>query len=172
MSLARYENIGLSDSDLNKLVSGRAKIVIYGEVQKYKRIEDMLGRYGACFLLYEMKPNYGHWCLIFKRSDSVLEFFDPYGEYIDDELLYVPREFRNMSGQGFPHLSKLLYNYKGKIEYNEFPFQSEEKGIRTCGRWCVVRLWYRWLNLEQFKDLFLSSEGDKIVTYLTKWVNR
>ena len=41
----------------------------------------------CCFVLYEKKPNVGHWTILFyDEVDDILEFFDPYGVLIDDQL--------------------------------------------------------------------------------------
>ena len=169
--IERYENIGLSNKDLLELVEGKANIVVYGDIFKYKTIDELLYPYDCCFLLYESKPKWGHWCVIFKRTPENIEFFDPYGTFIDDELDLIDENFRKKSNQTYPYLTYLLYQNQYQIEYNQYKFQSKGKNIKTCGRWCVCRLWYRNLTLEQFKKLFKNKYGDKNVTYLTKWVN-
>lgn len=169
--IKHYENIGLSNSDLSELVQGKANIVIYSQIFDYKTIDELLYPYDCCFLLYETRPKWGHWCVIFKRTPNNIEFFDPYGTFIDDQLDFINKNFRKISKQSYPYLTYLLYNSPYKIEYNQYKFQKKGNNIKTCGRWCVCRLWYKYLSLEKFRKLFKNSYGDEIVTYLTAWVN-
>ena len=59
-----YENIALSDSQVLKLINGRANLMLYPDLHKYESIDEILKPYGACILLFEAKPKYGHWCCI------------------------------------------------------------------------------------------------------------
>lgn len=166
-----YENIGLSDKDLLRLVNNKAKILIYNELLNYKTLDQLLYPYGVIFLLYESQPNWGHWVLIFKRDNKNIEFFDPYGTIIDDELEEIKPSFRKISNQEYPYLTYLFYNSNYDIHYNQYQFQKDGPNIKTCGRWCVVRLYYKDLTLKQFRDLFQNKYSDDIVTYLTAWVH-
>lgn len=166
-----YKNIGLSDKDLLELVDGKAKVVVYPELIKYKTLDHLLYPYGAVFLLYESQPKWGHWVLIFKRDDMNVEFFDSYGTIIDDELQEINPSFRKQSNQEYPYLTYLLYNSPYNIHYNQYQFQ-HDGDIKTCGRWCVIRLYYKDLTLKQFRDLFQNKHSDEIVTYLTAWVHQ
>lgn len=169
-TLDRYIKIALSDKQVLKLVHGKANIVLYPELIYYDNIDQILGRYGACFLLFESKPNYGHWTCLIRRGNTI-EFFDPYSGYPDDNLKFVPEEFKHKSNQDKPYLSMLLLNSPYKLEYNEFDFQNKKQGVNTCGRWCAMRILFKYLTIEEFASLFLNKNGDKMVTYLTMWVN-
>lgn len=170
--LNRYENIALSNLDLIRMLDGKANIIIYPNLINYQSIDDVLGPYGACFLLFETRPKYGHWVCLFKRG-NIIEFFNSYGGYPDDSAQYIPLHYRIISGQAFPILSLLLLNSPYELEYNEFKFQRHNKNIKTCGRWAVVRLLLRELDIYQFKKFIddLKKETgltrDKIVTLLT-----
>lgn len=170
--IRHYENIGLSDKQLLELVNGKAKIVLYPEITKYKTLDQLLYPYDAVFLLYESRPRWGHWNLVHKISKDTVECFDPYGTVIDDQLYDIEPSFRKASKQEIPWLSYLLYHSPYNIDYNEYQFQSNSINVKTCGRWCVIRLYYSFLTLSQFRDLFLNDYGDAIVTYLTSWVNQ
>lgn len=170
--IRRYANIGLSDKQLLQLVDGKAKIVLYPEITNYKTLDQLLYPYDAIFLLYESRPNWGHWTLVHKTSPDTVECFDPYGTNIDDQLYDIEPSFRLLSKQEIPWLSYLLYHSPYNIDYNEYQFQSNSSNIKTCGRWCVVRLYYSYLPLEKFREIFQSKYGDDVVTYLTAWVNQ
>lgn len=175
--LKKYENIALSNKDILKLVKGKANIVLYHDLHKYKSIDKVLGKYGACFLLFESKKNYGHWCLLFKLDDTNLEFFNPYNGYPDDSLDYVPNDFKKISNQDQPYLSTLLYQSPYQLSFNEFGFQAHNKNIKTCGRWCCLRLICRHMSLYDFNNLIkslcneLNLNPDQLVTLLTMYIN-
>jgi len=175
--LKEYENIALSDTNLLNLVSKKANIILYPSLINYKTIEDVIGPHKATFLLFEAKKHYGHWCLIFQQNEHIIEFFNPYGGYPDDSLEYIDMEYREKSNQVHTYLSKLLFNSRYQLTYNEFDFQKHNPNIKTCGRWCVVRLLLRNLDLYQFKKYIdnmkkdLNLDGDKLVTLLTMYIN-
>jgi hypothetical protein len=170
--LQHYEDIALSDKEVMGLINGRANLVLYPDLNNYNSIDEVLGPYGACFLLFEWKPRYGHWCCLFKTIDGGIEFFNPYGGYPDDSLNHVPMDFRKKSNQYLPYLSYLLLNSPYELSYNEHKFQKYGKNIKTCGRWCAMRLLCRHLSLEQFSKIFKNKNGDKMVTLLTMWINK
>lgn len=177
-----YENIALSDTEVLKLINGKANLIIYPNIHKYKTMDELLGPNGACVLLYESKPNYGHWCCIFKINDNLLEYFNPYGGFHegfpDDNLQYIPIDFRKKSNQYYPYLSILMYNSPYKLSYNEFRFQKYGRNIKTCGRWVALRIIFRNLSLKDFHYLIESLkkkfgiDSDKLVTLLTLYIRK
>lgn len=172
-ALKDFEDIALSDSDLRRISNGKANIVLYQNLIKFRSIDQVLGPYGACFLLFTAKPHYGHWCLLFKRKKNLIEFFNPYGGFPDDSLDYIPMDYRLKSNQLHTNLSFLLDKSPYELEYNEFPFQARKKDIKTCGRWCGFRLICRNLDIYQFKELIddfsdqLNLTPDQVVTLVT-----
>ena len=176
--IKQYQDIALSDKELLKIIDGKANLVLYPDLINYKTIDDVLGPHDACILLFEAKPHYGHWCCLFKVTDRLIEFFNPYGGYPDDSLKYIPDHFRKVSNQDYPYLSWLLINSPYELSYNEHKFQKQEKDIKTCGRWCGIRLACRHMSLEQFTDFInsmtkmLNCTGDELVTILTMYVNK
>lgn len=170
--IKKYEDIALSDQEVLKLVNTEANIILYPDLYKYNNIDEILEPYGAAFILFCAKPNYGHWCLLFKLDDNTLEFFNPYGGFPDDSLKFIPKHFRSVSNQNSPILSYLLMNSPYELTYNEHQFQKKEKNVKTCGRWCSVRLLSRDLSLKEFTKFFKNKYGDKLVTVLTMWINK
>jgi hypothetical protein len=175
--LNKYADIALSDTQVLKLIDGRANLVLYPDLHKYKSIDELLNPYGACVILYESKPRYGHWCCIFKVNDKLLEYFNPYGGldegFPDDSLEYIPMDFRLKSNQYYPYLSYLMYNSPYELSYNEHPFQKHGINIKTCGRHVSLRLVFRNLSLKQFHAAMkflekkLKINSDQLVTLLT-----
>lgn len=176
--IKKYEDIALSDKEVLKLIYKRANLILYPNLHKYNNIDEILHPYGACILLFEAKPRYGHWCCIFKINDKLLEFFNPYGGYPDDSLEYISNRFRKISNQLYPHLSYLMLKSHYELSYNEYQFQEHNPDIKTCGRWCAIRLRYRYLNLDQFHNMIenmsdiLRVTHDELVTLLTMYINK
>jgi hypothetical protein len=175
--IKQYKDIALSDKEVLKLINGKANLILYPDLYKYETIDEILEPYGACILLFEAKPNYGHWCCIFKVNDNLLEFFNPYGGYPDDSLEYIPMRFRVVSHQYYPHLSWLMINSPYELSYNEYEFQKHGKYIKSCGRWCALRLNCRYMSLDDFHSFIektktiLKISNDELVTLLTMYIN-
>ncbi len=167
----QYKQIALSDHDILQLVDGRAKVVLYPDLVNVHHIDEILMPYGACFLLYEAMPHFGHWCCLLLTVDetgqSSLEFFDPYGGFPDTQRQYIPELFRKMSNQDVPHLSSLLLESPYNLSYNQYQFQKKSDKVRDCGRWCALRLQLKHLPLEAFKYLFYGKNSDDLATFLT-----
>lgn len=176
--LKEYEDIALSDKEVLKLIDKKANLILYPDLINYNTIDEILDPYGACILLFEAKPKYGHWCCIFKINDTLLEFFNPYSGYPDDSLEYIPMHFRLISNQYYPYLSLLMLNSPYELSYNEYKFQKHNKNIKTCGRWCAIRINFRYYSLDQFKEIIdflkkkLNINGDELVTLLTMYINK
>lgn len=162
------KNIGkpLSDKEVLRLVNGKANLILYPQLHKYKSIDEILGPYDATFILFESEPRFGHWCCLFKEGNDV-EFFNPYGGYPDDSLKYIDKNFRKISNQLIPYLSYLMLDSPYELFYNEHKFQKMEEGVNTCGRWCAVRLLCRDISLDDFAKYFRGKDGDYIVTEIT-----
>lgn len=175
--LAPYEDIPLSNKDIKRLLDNSVKIELYPNLHKYDNIDDLLGPYGACVLLFEAQPKYGHWCCIFKVNENLIEFFNPYGTvadgWPDDSLNHIPKEFRRISNQMIPKLSLLMLDSPYELSYNEYQFQQHNPKIKTCGRHCVVRLDNRDKELPEYVN-YLNAlcdrydvNYDQMVTLLT-----
>lgn len=160
----------LSDSDILKAIKNRANLMTYRELKKYKTLDEALGPHGALVLLYETKDNFGHWVGVFKRTPTLVEFFDSYGYKPDDEIKFIPDYFRKVNDLDYPHLTALLYKSGYKISYNEHKLQKLKNDVNTCGRWVVARLIMRDLPLNEFVKMFKERgvSSDTIVTLLTK----
>jgi len=171
-----YKGISLSDLDVLKLVKNQAKVLLYKDLKKYRTLDEALGPHGAAIILYESRPGYGHWTTVFKRKDkkgeTVISFFDSYGEFTDDELYWNDRNTNTYLGQEIPYLSKLIIEspYEN-LEYDDHQYQKFEKGVATCGRWVVLRLLCRGLSPEKFRELFGYARSDDLVTLITELLN-
>lgn len=173
--IKRLESKALSSYDIIGALNGKTNLMSYQQLHLFDNIDDVLGIYGACVLLYLTKNNYGHWTCLFKTDTDKISVFDSYGLIVDDELDFVPVEKREKLGESFRYLTYLLYNSPYEIEYNNYKFQEYSSGedrINTCGRFVIVRLWNRNLDPEEFKDMIYHNpfnlSPDEYVTFLTK----
>ena len=171
-----HKNHALTDDEVVALAKGKARVVTYDQLHRYKSIDELLEPHDAVFILYQRRKNYGHWVALFKRRDKhnnvEIEYYEPYGGMIDDPLMWTSKSKRKELNMDYPHLTKLLLeaprNYN--IIYNQYPFQKKGSGINTCGRHCALRLQHRDLSLNEYVKLFgnvKSPETDDLVTAAT-----
>lgn len=144
-----------SNKDLMKMMNGKLKVMLYEELPRYDKIEEVLEPHDNVIILYPTGENIGHWTALFRypKSDEI-SFFDPYGQFPDSQFEYVDKEAKIE-----PYLSDLLSKYKGEMEYNEYPFQKvgdEDYEINNCGIWCVNRLQNKNLNLKEYSKIYLE----------------
>jgi hypothetical protein len=171
-----------SDTDIKKLCDNKVKIIMYSKLCKIKDISQILKPHGACVILYETKQNYGHWCVLLEQKSGKkkknIEHFDSYGMKPDDELAYIPENYKHTGGEDYPWLTYLLAKAtspKGKynkVAYNDYPLQESKNDISTCGRWCGMRVVLKQLNIDQFIKLFTKQKlkPDWYVTALTSFI--
>ncbi len=171
-----------ANEDIEKLCEKKVKIILYRDLQKYSRISDVLEPHGAVIILYEFKPDVGHWCALIKhpgpkRQPPIVEFFDPLGVKVDGELRYIDRKFRESSGQSNRYLSILLDKALSDREIstlvvNKHQLQAMRDDVNTCGRWCGMRVAMRGIPLQAFIDLFIRQRHspDFYITALTVFV--
>lgn len=159
----------LSDGDINGFLQNKCKIVVYPDLHKYKSLSQLLKPYECVVLLYEMKQDVGHWCCLIDHGDKI-EFFDPYGLIVDDELDFIPDDFQNKSNQNHTYLTNLLLNQNKPVEYNHTKLQGKNPKITTCGRWTVARLLFKDWDLSKFVKVMKSDpklKPDQVVTEFT-----
>lgn len=162
-----------SGNDVLDLVDGESKLVRYPDLYKYDTIEEVLYPYNCFFLLYETKFKYGHWVCVILHDNGVLEFFDPYGYFIDHQLKFISDKYRLKSHQDYPYLSRLFLNSPYKIVANDEKLQKKYKNNSTCGRHIGLRMVLRDLPLKDYQKI-MKKEGDidadDKATYLTAFI--
>ncbi len=171
MDLKELKAKSLSADEMIKALDGRCNLITYKEIYDFPTLDDLLGKYGCCIILYEFKKNYGHWVTIFRVNDHKVEFFDSYGFIPDNEFAFIPKTFQNEYYPYNRYLTKLLYESNDKVEYNHDHLQSKGNGINTCGRYVVNRLLNRNIPLKKYVKILQSDKDnspDDIVSILTK----
>lgn len=160
----------LSGLELSNKLKKKCDIISYPDIIKFKNIDELLGKNRQCVLLYLTSKNYGHWCCVYENPKSGnICFFDSYGFIPDDQLKFVSNEMNVELRQHHKYLTKLLYDSKKPIEYNEYQLQDKLPGIATCGRWVITRLNNKNISVKQFAKYFLNNkiQPDILVTLLT-----
>jgi hypothetical protein len=173
--LAQQKKKPLSNFNIEKLLNKKCNIILYPDLYKYSSLDQILKPFDACVLLYQTTEDFGHWCCVIKINNNLVEFFDPYGTFVDDELKFIDMNFREESHQLYPHLTWLLYNSPYQLSYNEHKFQKMSEDIQTCGRWTAFRILCKNMNLKEFFNLInklcknLKISKDELVTLITMW---
>lgn len=158
----------ISDADIRN-ITGVNNIIRYQDIKNYNDIDDLLKNVLVCFILFETKNNYGHWTVIY-RNKNLIEFFDPYGVFIEKQKLFIEEEeFK----EPINYLSILLKKSPYQISYNEIKFQNiKDKSIGTCGRWCIIRYLNRNKGLYDFEKMIKKDSKkynlsyDEFIAYL------
>lgn len=135
----------LTDLDIKQYIPN-AKIMSSSDFKKFNNINEVLPNQKDCvFIIYESKPNYGHWCLLSKYAPNIIEYFDSYGGKPDAPLKWVNRAKQDQLDLK-PYISYLLEHAKQAgcdIIYSSKHFQknsSKKLGkIASCGRHCILR---------------------------------
>lgn len=142
--LRKYEYMALTDKDIERMLNGNTNIVLYSDLHKYNNLDQLLNGENNAVILYESKPQYGHWTCIIRPDQENVEFFNSYGGvnagYPDEPLMSISKDFRYESGQEFPYLSQLLIDSPYNLSYNEYKLQKKGADIRTCGRHVINRI--------------------------------
>lgn len=140
----------LSNDEITKYLPG-AKIMRYSNIKKYDNIDSLLNKpVDYAILLYEDKPNKGHWVCVLKYNDMI-EYFDSYGGKVDNPLSWNTED-DNLSLDQRPYLSNLFNKTDKEVIYNPIKYQDDSEDVNTCGRHCVFRI----LNLLE-KDRSLGD---------------
>lgn len=172
-NIDQIEKIPLSSQDIRDSMDEKVKVIRYGELSEYNNIDDLLYPYNNVAILYQTKPNYGHWTCIFKRkvkrgekgyrrgTNEEIEFFDPYGIMLDDELEFIPYQFRVESNQVNKYLTHLLMKSKYPININNIPFQQLKDGVNSCGRHVCLRMLLKNMSLKDYTKIFMSGNQKK-----------
>jgi hypothetical protein len=152
----------LSSKEIYDLCHGKVRILAYDELAGVHDLNELFEPYNAFILLYQASDSYGHWVALTRRrcKDNgkwVIEFFDPYGYSIDQEIKMLPKR---QGAQSYPRLTELLLTsgYDKCVVQNK-RLQERGPGINTCGRWVALRVINKDMPLAKFISLF---EGTRL----------
>ena len=112
---------------------------------------------------YLSSPNFGHWTCLY-RIDNIYYFFDSYGEMIDEQLKYIPKDFRISSDQTRARIAEMIVNAMDdnpdiEIHYNNVKLQGNSPDSMVCGRYCAYMLKHSNKPVEKnVSDIVRNSE--------------
>ena len=192
----------LSTSDIFDIAKKTCNVLKYPDLQYFDTIDELFQESSSnyqllrpqyefddntCILLYMSKPNFGHWCSITRKSGDAarsslqrvngasvrLDFLDPYGTIIDDQLDFISPSFKEESSQDKAYLCKLLSKCDNDVHYNDIQLQKLDGKSSTCGRYAALFLKYNQIPVERFAKLLkkasvkYSISVDDLVTAMT-----
>ena len=161
----------LSGIEVLNLLNNKCNLVQYSDLHNIKSIDELLGSHNKCVLLYQTSHNYGHWCCVWEHNDIIF-FFDSYGSKPDSQLNFVPHDMKDELNSNHNYLIRLLYKSGKKVEFNQYQFQSRDPEVATCGRWCVNRLRFPEISINDYHDIFKQSSkyipNDELICLLVK----
>ena len=163
-------NLDLTGNDVQYLTRGKSKVVLYDTLTPDDNIIDIIGPTNQVLLLFPTTndgPD-GHWLsLRYIPDKKLISLFDSYGLSVSAEIQYSKNldVQKNILGYLFNKAIQLGYRY----EYNPYRFQVMKSGVNVCGRWASIRNRFWYLDVEQFKRLFIgqTSSPDYLITIMT-----
>jgi len=162
-------NISLSATQVLNLLDNKANFVQYSDLHKIPTIDELLGQYKKCVLLYQTSRNYGHYVALWEYNDTIF-FFDSYGGIVDSQLKYVPPDLKDELNSNHNYIIRLMYESGKKVEFNQYQLQSREPDVSTCGRWTVNRLRFPEISINEYHDIFKQSSkyisNDELIVLL------
>lgn len=172
--IAEIQDTPMGNEDISRYFPD-ARYIKYSDLKNYSSITDLLPKNGSFFfLLYEHRPNTGHWVLL-TRYDNKIEYFDSYGLEPSKPLTWNRPEINARLGQDRPYLNALFDASALPVIVNRKQFQSKKNGSATCGAWDVFRqlsIKDGKSSLAQFQDKIdelrkkTGLSGDEIVSNL------
>ena len=157
------EQKDVSGEELLHMVKYKSNLLEYSDLHKYTNIEEVLGYYGCCIILYQTESEYeGHWTCIFKsnKNQRHLLFFDSYGLGIDTELKYSEFNKSLHKGRIVSHLRQLISNSNYSVTSNHFKLQQNRSDIATCGRYVATRINNRDMSNRQYVNFIRALTKD------------
>jgi len=135
----------LTDADIKQYLPN-IKIISHQDLKNYNSIDELLPKEkDAVIIIWESKPNYGHWTLLSKyiaedTHKPTIEYFDSYGYPINEPLKWIDKKYKKSIDET-PYLIPLLQDAHNRFDiiYNSKNFQNKKEDVATCGRHCICR---------------------------------
>ena len=134
-------------------------ILLYTDLHKFDRIEDLFLDDNLRIILIESAPSRGHWVSLIKSGDTYI-YMNSYGHPPDYEMRFLKPFYRNLLGESPAEFKRLSLGRK--LIYNKVKFQV--KNSSTCGRWQVLwaEMYNRGYSLPEFQKCMRLN---KLTTY-------
>ena len=161
----------LSDDDIRRVLGNDIEILTYPELERKQSIDECFDRKGRCIILFLTESETsGHWCCMMKHKDGIY-FWDPYGDAPEEQKEGLSNSRLQRLDMDQPFLTRLLRASGRPVSYNSHQYQTDGRGINTCGRWCVARLLYAPKSEDYFYNVVKKSKlpPDEFVVGLTSY---
>ena len=140
------------------------RVIEYDEIIKAKSIDQLFGRDHCLIVFY---PNFqsgnavsGHYITLIKNKGTIF-FYDPYGVKPDQQKEFAGRQRKELYDERENTLIRLLLDSGYNVDYNQYPHQSKQRGVATCGRHSLNRCLYWFLNTDQYNQLIKYASKKK-----------
>jgi hypothetical protein len=171
-TLKQVEAKELGDTDMQTLLPG-VPITEYEDLGT-KRLADVVDGQGRGIVFFTEKETptakVGHWLGIVRQGKTA-EMFDPYGGKGDPwqkDHTWISARTAGKLHEDRPLLAQMLAQSGLQVVCNPHRLQAMRKGINTCGRHVVVRLWNHDKPIDAYAE-WLTEQGnpDEVVAQLT-----
>lgn len=175
MSLQRlvetYIKKPLSGIEIQRL-TGKPPI-LYEDLAKYKRFEDLIGKQGYQIILMQVSSKTdGHYIALGINVVGNPYFFDPYG-MSNIEVQQLSTYDKKLPDFITPLLQDYADRHDKKVERNTVDFQTRSGNVADCGRHSSLAcLLLRHLTYKELNELYFTNQdtwlkGDHVATILT-----
>ena len=153
------ERFDLSGADILRITDHKTRLLPYEGLENVSSLETILRPHGSVVILYQTAEQFGHWVVLLDRGNKNLEFYDPYGLDVDEEL-NINNEFhlRKHNGLITPHLTALIKKGNWNVHYNKERLQRMLKDVNTCGRYCALRVRFKDEPMKKFNALLKNNK--------------
>lgn len=160
--IEKAEVYDLADADIHRITDGQCRIIQYEDLEHVHSLEEILEPHGCVMILYTTKKRFGHWVTLFRtglKQSGKLEFFDPYGLSVDQEL-DINNDFhlRQHGGVKTPHLTALIKKGGYSVTSNKTQLQRVLKHVQTCGRHVAMRIRFRESSLAKYVKMLTTNK--------------
>jgi len=164
-----------SQDEIYEALGDSTNIVLYSDLIKYNKLEDVFNGSDSVIILYQQSKNIGHFNALIKHNkNKVIENFDSYG--LSPLDVFDMSQYNTNVSPKVPALLILMKDFikrnKGwKIELNKANIQTS-KNSNICGRACVLRILLKDVPLKKFTNLFIGQKlpSDYYITMLTLYI--
>lgn len=177
MEVLKMIHKALSDDDIRRILGRDVKILKYSDLDEFQDLDELLPNpLDYCIILYEDRPDRGHWTALLKYK-GLFEHFDSYGNKVDTPLHWINMKQRRMLDEVEPTLSRLL-SQESHFVYNNVAYQNKDSSINTCGSHVCHRI-YRLKNdgmdLQAYHQLMKAMKDETGANYdliVAEWVRK
>lgn len=168
-------NKSLTDKEIRELTDNEIPVMTYSDLIENGVLNVLLSTPSmACIFLIRQKIDYGHWVLIWLKTqgkEKGFYFYDSYGNEVDSKEFkkFVSESVLKEVHQDEPYLLKELYDSGFRIYFNEYPHQESKKNISSCGRHVCVRSSFLDMDTDEYDKMITAGDltPDEKVLILT-----